>query len=231
VPSSNESEEQTFGVDSPSADYQITSPIGTRLLKKKVRQQAGFDAEDTQEQGMVDDPNQCSSPYSTELIHRRVAFQQAKTNDSVQGMVDDPNQCSSPGTTELIHRRVAFQRAREEQDLTSSLGPQLSSPVGTALLNKKLARQRRSFDHASTEGGEHAPTLDGNLTSLSPLSVTASEVSLRSSASDPKMSADELNDEEAPAIMGVPARTAWEAKAADSGGNPLANCLRCFERK
>jgi hypothetical protein len=251
VPSSDESGQGFEGEEgelspenSPSAVEQLTSPIGTRLLKKKVQQQAGQnDANNEVAQGMVDDPNQCSSPCSTELMHRRAAFQRARDEDgkglsslnpqSAHGMVDDPNQCSSPCSTELMHRRAAFQRARDEDGKgLSSLGPQLSSPVGTALLNKKAERQRRAFEHNADSiimgVVDHSPSGDGGNPSFA---VHGSEGSLRFPQPSAKsgVGGAALAHEEPPAMMGVPARTAWEASAAE--GNPLLSCLRCLGKQ
>jgi hypothetical protein len=207
VPSSDESGQGFEGEEgelspenSPSAVEQLTSPIGTRLLKKKVQQQAG---------------------------------QNDANNEVAQGMVDDPNQCSSPCSTELMHRRAAFQRARDEDGKgLSSLGPQLSSPVGTALLNKKAERQRRAFEHNADSiimgVVDHSPSGDAGNPSFA---VHGSEGSLRFPQPSAKsgVGGAALAHEEPPAMMGVPARTAWEASATE--GNPLLSCLRCLGKQ
>jgi hypothetical protein len=205
VPSSDESG-QAFGgeecaltpEDSPSAVEQLTSPIGAKLLRKKVQQQAGFDADKIKEVAHV--------------------------------MVNDPNQCSSPCSTELIHRRVAFQRARNDQGQgLGSLGPQLSSPVGTALLNRKLERQRRMSDPIIT-GADHNP--NGRLSDTS-FRFTGSDGGLRYPEPSANGGAGDaaLADEEPPAVMGVPARTAWEASAVEGEGNLMLSCLRCLGKQ
>ena len=70
--------------DDLSDPNRITSPIGTKLLHRKVHLQLGYDVDD--EGGdMAADPNQCSSPSSTELMHRRVANQRAHPHSPIDG--------------------------------------------------------------------------------------------------------------------------------------------------
>ena len=120
------------------------------------------------------DPNQLSSPLGTELLHRKVAFQQGppgpsdESEQASKGVVNDPNQRSSPFSTELLHRKVAFQSK-------GGVDPnQLTSPLGTALLQKKMARQGGGFgaelqvsQGPDSESSADAISRGGSLASIS----------------------------------------------------------------
>ena len=398
VPVSDSSEESISVVGSsasPSSSRdpnRLTSPIGTKLLHRKVHQQAGFEADDVDDK-MSQDANQCSSPNSTELIHRKVAFQQrmgqsdpnqlsspmgtalmrrkvhgqqhgqageqavASTlafvhegvdEDEGVGELDDDydhvNQCSSPRADELIHRKVAFQQRMGQSDpnqLSSPMGTDLmrrkaqwqqaleppdghpeacssprsdelmhrrvafqqregqtnpasqlescvTSPVGAALLHRKMSRQQRMSppedgggdgggDGAGAEGEgraggaetppprssqQRSPTFSmatasmasscSSMSSLQPSlvpSLQPSPVVVQQPGAPPtgsqgggaqeeggaQISAAALSqvDVEAPAALGTPASTRWEAAgqqqaAAAEEVSPLARCLRCF---
>ena len=317
APSSNDSSDLVpDGVADPDDDddpNSLTSPIGTKLLHRKVHLQTGFDEGEDGLSEMPNDPNQCSSPMSTELMHRRVAKQRSHLSDvsdalgpqlsspigtalmnkkftrqqrtssdgpahssshspsalsataseasscsslastaspshgrgrafspSMHVQVEsgdanddsyDPNQCSSPMSTELMHRRVARQRSHLS-DVSDTLGPQLSSPIGTALMNKKFTRQphqQQPFD-AKLAAQETKDTNDeGRARALQTLlGRSASRTNVTTAGDAPS----NLSAQEAPppAMMGVPAMTEWEAKAAHGSDNALLGCLRCLER-
>ena len=180
-----------------------------------------------------DDPNSLTSPIGTKLLHRKVHVQTGfdEGEDGLSEMPNDPNQCSSPMSTELMHRRVAKQRSHLS-DVSDALGPQLSSPIGTALMNKKFTRQphqQQPFD-AKLAAQETEDTNDeGRARALQTLlGRSASRTNVTTAGDAPS----NLSAQEAPppAMMGVPAMTEWEAKAAHGSDNALLGCLRCLER-
>ena len=113
------------GSDDPN---QLSSPLGTELLHRKVAFQMGLSdvAEDPREKPTFD-PNERSSPFATELHHRRVANQQARPEM-------DPNRLSSPLGTDLLHRKVARQTGVFADLADDAEGDETASaPVGYAM--------------------------------------------------------------------------------------------------
>ena len=106
LPHSDDSASASMGSSpSPTSGSDLTSPIGTKLLHRKVAKQTGVIVDNNVDEESAD-PNQLSSPCSTELMHRKVNFQQ----------------------------RVAL-------EATPMLPSDVSSPIGKALMDKKMKRQ------------------------------------------------------------------------------------------
>ena len=84
-------------------------------------------------------------------------------------MGHDPNQRSSQFSTELLHRKVAFQQRGQGEAASNqaaaatnperALRNQLSSPLGTALFQKKMQRQRAEGAQPSIEEGGPGPAI------------------------------------------------------------------------